>query len=73
MNINATLVGEFIALFALIMGAVCYYLGRRKTQTPVLAGLLGLVLSVVPLLGLVFLVVLLLKKDVVSASATANC
>ena len=64
MNINATLLGEFIALFALIMGAVCYYLGRRKTQTPVLAGLLGVVLSIIPPFGLVYLVVLMLKKDV---------
>ena len=64
MNINATLLGEFIALFALIMGAVCYYLGRRKTQTPVLAGLLGVVLSLIPPFALVYFVVLLLKKDV---------
>lgn len=64
MNINATLLGELIALFALIMGGVCYYLGRRKTQTPVLAGFLGMVLSVIPPFCLVYLVVLVLKKDV---------
>ena len=68
MNINATLLGEFIALFALIMGAVCYYLGRRKTQTPVLAGLLGVVLSLIPPFALVYFVVLLLKNDAGSTS-----
>ncbi len=72
MNINATLLGEFIALFALIMGAVCYYLGRRKTQTPVLAGLLGVVLSLIPPFALVYFVVLLLKKDVGSTSAAVS-
>lgn len=72
MNINATLLGEFIALFALIMGAVCYYLGRRKTQTPVLAGLLGVVLSIIPPFGLVYLMVLILKKDNGSASAAVT-
>ena len=72
MNINATLLGEFIALFALIMGAVCYYLGRRKTQTPVLAGLLGVVLSLIPPFALVYFVVLLLKKDVGSKSEAAS-
>lgn len=72
MNINATVIGEFIALFALIMGAVCYYLGRRKTQTPVVAGLLGAALSIIPLFGLIYLVVLLLKKDVGSTSAAVN-
>ena len=72
MNINATLLGEFIVLFALIMGAVCYYLGRRKTQTPILAGLLGVALSIIPPLGLVYLVVLVLKKDVGSTSAAVS-
>ncbi|MDP5137776.1 hypothetical protein [Rheinheimera baltica] len=72
MNINATLLGQFIFIFALIMGAVCYYLGRRKTQTPVLAGLLGVVLSLIPILGLVYLVVLVLKKDVGSTSAAVS-
>lgn len=72
MNINATLLGEFIALFALIMGAVCYYLGRRKTQTPVLAGLLGVVLSLIPPFALVYFVVLLLKKDVGSTSEAVS-
>ena len=72
MNINATLLGEFIALFALIMGAVCYYLGRRKTQTPVLAGLLGVVLSLIPPFALIYFVVLLLKKDVGSTSEAVS-
>ncbi|MEM0515392.1 hypothetical protein WCN91_08085 [Pseudoalteromonas sp. YIC-827] len=72
MNINATLLGEFIALFALIMGAVSYYLGRRKTQTPVLAGLLGVVLSLIPPFVLVYFVVLLLKKDVGPASEAVS-
>lgn len=72
MNINATLLGEFIALFALIMGVVCYYLGRRKTQTPVLAGLLGVVLSLIPPFALVYFVVLLLKKDVGSTSEAVS-
>ncbi len=69
MNINATVIGQFVVLFALIMGAVCYYLARRKTQTPILAALLGMVLSIVPLFGLVYLVILVLKKDVSSTSA----
>ncbi|MEO3867190.1 hypothetical protein [Rheinheimera fenheensis] len=72
MNINATLLGELIALFALIMGAVSYYLGRRKTQTPVLAGLLGVVLSLIPPFALVYFVVLLLKKDVGSTSEAVS-
>ena len=69
MTINATLLGEVIIIFALIMGALSYYFARRKTQTPILAGLLGTVLSLIPPFGLVYLVLLVLKKDVHSISA----
>lgn len=70
MNIDATLYGQFVIIFALVMAALCYYLGRRKTQNPVLAGLLGAVLSLLPLFGLVYLLVLLFKKDLSSTSAS---
>ncbi|CAI3795038.1 glycosyltransferase 87 family protein [Rheinheimera sp. MM224] len=70
MEIDATMFGQFVVIFALIMGALCYYLGRRKTQNPVLAGLLGVVLSLMPLFGLIYLIVLLFKKDLSSTSAS---
>lgn len=70
MNIDATLYGQFVIIFAFVMAALCYYLGRRKTQNPVLAGLLGAFLSLLPLFGLVYLMVLLFKKDLSSTSAS---
>ena len=72
MNINATLLGEIMIVFILVVGVLSYYLGRRKTQTPILAGLLGLVLSIIPPFGLVYLVVLVFKKDVGSTSETVS-
>ncbi|GAA0662483.1 MULTISPECIES: hypothetical protein [Rheinheimera] len=72
MNINATLVGQIMFVFVLVVGALSYYLGRRKTQTPVLAGLLGVVLCIIPPFALVYLVVLVLKKDVGSTSAEVS-
>lgn len=49
-----------------------HHLGRRKTQTPVLAGVIGAGLSIVPILGVVYLVVLLLKKDINTTSSAVN-
>lgn len=72
MNINATLVGQIMFVFVLVVGALSYYLARRKTQTPVLAGLLGVVLCIIPPFALVYLVVLVLKKDVGSTSAEVS-
>ncbi len=72
MNVNATLVGQLIVVFALVVGVISYFLGRRKTQSPILAGVLGAVLSIVPLLGLIYLVVLMLKNDVNLGAATAS-
>lgn len=72
MNVNATLVGQLIVVFALVVGVISYFLGRRKTQSPILAGVLGAVLSIVPLFGLIYLVVLMLKNDVNLDAATAS-
>jgi hypothetical protein len=72
MNINATLIGEIMFIFVLFVGALSYYLGRRKTQTPVLAALLGVVLSLMPPFALVYLIVLVLKKDVNSSTAVSG-
>ena len=72
MNVNATLVGQLIVIFALVVGVISYFIGRRKTQSPILAGVLGAVLSIVPLFGLIYLVVLMLKNDVNLGAATAS-
>ncbi|MBB1364277.1 MULTISPECIES: hypothetical protein [unclassified Shewanella] len=72
MNINATLVGQLIVIFALLVGVISYFLGRRKTKSPIMAGVLGAVLSIVPLFGLIYLVVLMLKNDVNLGAETAS-
>lgn len=70
MNINTLIFAELIVV--LIIGFFAYYLGRRKTQNPVLTGFLGAFLGVIPPLGLIYLVVLLLKRDVVSSSLAGS-
>jgi hypothetical protein len=57
-------------VFILGVGVLSYYLGRRKTQTPLIAGLLGMVVSIFPPFGLLFLIVLMLKNDVDSKQST---
>ncbi len=63
MSVNATLFGQLLLVFAVLIAAVSFYLGRRKTQTPVLAALLGGLLALVPPLGLLYLAVLVLRRD----------
>ncbi|GGF63122.1 hypothetical protein [Alteromonas lipolytica] len=64
MNINATLVGQMVFVLAVIMAVAGYFLGKRKTQSPVLTALIGFFSALMPPLALVFLTVLVLKKDV---------
>lgn len=63
MNIDATLYGQFIIIFALIMGGLCYSVARRKMKNPKVAGLLGAVLSLIPVFSVIYLFILLFKKD----------
>lgn len=63
MNINLTFVGQFVLAFSVINALVCYYLGRRKVETPVLAAVLGFIFSIIPIFGLLYVIVLMFKKD----------
>lgn len=64
MNINATLFGQFVLLSMFVIGGLSYYLGKRKTSTPKVATLIGVLLCIVPPLNIVYLIVLMLKNDV---------
>ncbi|MEH6482250.1 MULTISPECIES: hypothetical protein [Pseudoalteromonas] len=64
MNINATILGQFIIILAIVMAALGFFLGKRKTQTPVLASIIGFFSALVPPLALVYLIVLVCKKDI---------
>lgn len=64
MDINATFLGQFVAVCAIVISILSYYLGRRKTNNPVIAGVLGFLFGLIPLLGLIYVAVLLFKSDV---------
>ena len=63
-NINATLLGEFIILSVIIITSLSYYLGKRKTQNAKITTFIGFLSSFIPPLGLIFIAVLALKNDV---------
>lgn len=65
MNINITFVGELIFYSMFVVGGLSYYLGIRKTSSPKIATLIGVVLCITPPLNLVYLIVLMLKDEVV--------
>lgn len=41
-----------------------YYLGKTKTENPVVSGVIGFFTSLVPPVGLIYLVILSLKQEV---------
>jgi hypothetical protein len=72
MSINATFIGQLVFYSMFIVGGLSYYLGKRKTNNPKITVLVGVLLCVTPPLNLAYLIVLLLKNDVVSNSETEN-
>lgn len=68
MDINAALVGQTIIVLAVIFAIVGFYLGKRKTETPLLVSILALFSALMPPIGLIFLMVLALKKDLPPAN-----
>jgi hypothetical protein len=64
MQMNISFIGELVFYSMFIVGALSYYLGKRKTTAPKISALIGVVLCIVPPLNLAFLIVLMLKNDV---------
>ena len=64
MNICATLIGQIIFILIPVFAAISYYLGKRKTSTPIVVVIIGGLLGLIPLFGLIFIAVLALKKDI---------
>tara|TARA_B100000809_G_scaffold250789_1_gene283619 strand:- start:513 stop:713 length:201 start_codon:yes stop_codon:yes gene_type:complete len=63
MDVNLTLWGWFAAIYILVMTMLSFYLGKKKTDMPIIATFIGAGFSLIPPLGLIYLAVLLLKKD----------
>lgn len=63
MDINMTLFGNVIFFSMFIVGGLSYYLGKRKTSTPKITALIGVLLCITPPLNIVFIIVLVLKND----------
>jgi len=70
MNLPSTISIQAVVMLFLFGTSVSYLLGRRKTNQPFLMALLGGVLAIMPPLFVIYLVLLLLKKNVTSASVT---
>ncbi|UYI49223.1 hypothetical protein OFO16_22925 [Vibrio natriegens] len=63
MNIDATLLLQGASVYLVISLLLSYYLGRRKTSTPMISALVGVLLALIPPLGLIYLAFLTLKSD----------
>jgi len=64
MDMNTTLLGQAVTFFVVVVGVISYLLGRRKTETPVLTGIVGALLALVPPLGLIYIGILVFKKNI---------
>ncbi|CAA0367551.1 conserved hypothetical protein [Alteromonas alvinellae] len=64
MNINATFLGQIILVFALFMAIAGFYFGKRKTTSPIATSVIAFLTAFLPPLALVFLIVLVSKKDI---------
>jgi len=67
MSINATLFGEFLVFIIVlcipIFAVISYKIGKRKSTMPGVLAFVGGCLALFPLLALIFIAVLALKKD----------
>ncbi|ARD21220.1 hypothetical protein [Shewanella japonica] len=63
MTISVELLATVLLPFMMLFGVLAYYLGKRKTTTPVITAILGALSGIFPPLGIIFLMLLTLKND----------
>ncbi|MCG9698079.1 hypothetical protein [Shewanella sp. Isolate11] len=63
MNINASLIGQSVIVVMLLIAALSYYLGMKKTGSPKISALIGFLLSIIPILGLIYVALLSMKPN----------
>jgi len=68
-DINATILGQVLLFSAIAMIFFSYFLGRRKTETPKITAFVGFLTAFVPPLAIIFLMALVLKKDVLRGTS----
>lgn len=64
MTLSSGLFAMVVLPFMILVGVLSYYLGKRKTNTPVIVAFLGALGGIFPPLGLVYLMLLSLKNDI---------
>lgn len=65
MNVTVEQIGIFIGLFMLVIGLTSYVIARKKSATPIKAALMGGVFSIVPILGIIYVIYLANQKSVI--------
>lgn len=54
-----------IASVMIVVGILSFFIGKRKTNSPIKAALMGSFFSIIPVLGIAFLFYLYSKEDLV--------
>jgi len=67
MTFSTTQLGFIILSVMITIGAISYFLGLRKTDAPLKASALGFVFSVIPVLGIIYVIYLASKEDIIKS------
>lgn len=63
MNFTLQQLGSAIVIFMLIIGLVSYAIAKNKSETPIRAALMGSVFSIVPILGIIYVIYLATQES----------
>ncbi|WP_199612134.1 hypothetical protein [Flocculibacter collagenilyticus] len=63
MGISSTQLSYFVIGLGIFMAAISFYLGRRKTETPILVSVIGFFTAIIPPIAFIYLLILLFKRD----------
>ncbi len=66
-----TLLGQTVVIWAFIATIITYMLAKRKTETPILATVIGFFAAFVPPISMLYIIILVLKNDVTKKDSSS--
>lgn len=66
MSLSTTQLALLVLSLMVVIAVISFFLGKRKTNSPIKAAALGFIFTIVPVLGIIYVIYLANKEDIVN-------
>ncbi|MGJ8694334.1 MAG: hypothetical protein ACSHW0_17835 [Thalassotalea sp.] len=72
MEFNFVQLAELVIVFMFLVAIVSFFLAKKKSNSPIKAALMGFVFSIVPVMGIAYLIYLYSRDDITESKTSTQ-